>query len=283
MKSLEWRWYFMVISTVMAMSKTSASVISICPQCSYVDIKSGLAAAEPMDTLQIEEGSYVGSRILIDKSLTIQGKGEAVIDGNGEPIFIVTADFVTIRDLTFKNVETSYIEDKAAIRIREAKHFLIQGNTLIHTFFGIYLEHSDSGIVMGNVLMGDAVEEMSSGNGIHAWYSNSLTIHDNTVENHRDGIYLEFVENSTVDGNTCKDNLRYGLHFMFSNYDSYQNNRFERNGAGVAVMFSKNILMRKKLLWQQLGFCIIRIAAQGDIRCRDYRQYLSGKHNCHLH
>lgn len=38
-------------------------------------------------------------------------------------------------------------------------------------------------------------------------------------------------------------NLRYGLHFMFSNDNSYQKNVFEHNGAGVAVMFSKRIEM----------------------------------------
>jgi len=39
------------------------------------------------------------------------------------------------------------------------------------------------------------------------------------------------------------DNVRYGLHYMFSNEDVYENNHFENNGAGVAVMFSKQIKM----------------------------------------
>ena len=37
----------------------------------------------------------------------------------------------------------------------------------------------------------------------------------------------------------------FGLHFMFSNNDKYEENVFTRNGAGVAVMFSKFIYMYK--------------------------------------
>ena len=37
--------------------------------------------------------------------------------------------------------------------------------------------------------------------------------------------------------------MRYGLHFMFSNNDTYAVNIFENNGAGVAVMFSNHVKM----------------------------------------
>ena len=62
--------------------------------------------------------------------------------------------------------------------------------------------------------------------------------------NQRDGIYLDFVDSSSIVNNISKDNLRYGLHFMFSDVDKYINNHFESNGAGVAVMFSKYIRMQ---------------------------------------
>jgi len=39
------------------------------------------------------------------------------------------------------------------------------------------------------------------------------------------------------------DNLRYGLHFMFSHECEYRDNRFERNGAGVAVMYTRHMTM----------------------------------------
>ena len=85
---------------------------------------------------------------------------------------------------------------------------------------------------------------MSSGNAIHLWYCNNISIIGNTATHHRDGIYLEFVDGSIISDNTSTDNLRYGLHFMFSDHDEYTRNVFRANGAGAAVMFSRNIIMR---------------------------------------
>lgn len=47
--------------------------------------------------------------------------------------------------------------------------------------------------------------------------------------------------------------MRYGLHFMFSNYDIYEDNTFARNGAGVAVMFSKHIRMINNVFRENWG------------------------------
>jgi nitrous oxidase accessory protein len=63
------------------------------------------------------------------------------------------------------------------------------------------------------------------------------------VHGHRDGIYFEFVTHSLVRRNLSEKNIRYGLHFMFSNDDTYVGNTFQNNGAGVAVMYSKKVTM----------------------------------------
>src|SRR5690606_26297739 len=65
----------------------------------------------------------------------------------------------------------------------------------------------------------------------------------NTVTGHRDGIYLEFARGAEVRDNVSERNLRYGLHFMYSNDSEFTGNVFRDNGAGVAVMYSKNIAM----------------------------------------
>ena len=70
-----------------------------------------------------------------------------------------------------------------------------------------------------------------------------MKVSKNVLTRLRDGIYFEFVKKSTVNDNQSFGNLRYGLHFMFSNENSYFNNIFKNNGAGVAIMFSKFIKM----------------------------------------
>jgi len=120
---------------------------------------------------------------------------------------------------------------------------LIQNLVLEKLFFGIYIEKSRDGKVFHNKIIGEAVEEYNSGNGIQLWYSKNVLIEHNFVQHVRDGIYLEFSNFCTIKNNVSALNVRYGLHFMFSNDDLYEDNTFENNGAGVAVMFSRRIKM----------------------------------------
>ena len=85
--------------------------------------------------------------------------------------------------------------------------------------------------------------ESSSGNGIHLWTSSHVTIEANEITGHRDGIYLEFVHDSEVRDNVSDGNLRYGMHFMYSDDCRYVDNTFRRNGSGVAVMYTKRVTM----------------------------------------
>jgi len=73
------------------------------------------------------------------------------------------------------------------------------------------------------------------------------------VHGHRDGIYFEFVENSLIRGNLSAHNIRYGLHFMFSPGNEYIENRFEANGAGVAVMYTQHVTMRNNVFSHNWG------------------------------
>ena len=129
----------------------------------------------------------------------------------------------------------------------------IINNKLFDTFFAIYIENSDYAKIENNYIKGDAKQEASSGNAIHVWYSNYALVQGNTLLNHRDGIYLEFVENSQILNNHSEGNIRYGLHFMFSHHDDYLNNKFINNGSGVAVMFSDHVNMFNNLFKDNWG------------------------------
>jgi nitrous oxidase accessory protein len=85
--------------------------------------------------------------------------------------------------------------------------------------------------------------ESLSGNGIHVWNGEQMTIENNTLSGNRDGIYFEFVKNSSIRKNKSIKNLRYGLHFMYSHYNEYRENIFSDNECGVAVMYSRGVQM----------------------------------------
>jgi len=221
-----------------------AQKIEVCTTCPISTLKKAIAVAKDYDTITIKKGTYKEHSIIVDKPLTIIGKNYPVIDGEkkGE-IITVISDNVTVDGLFIINVGTSYTADYAAIRIKRSKHFTVKNLVFEKLFFGIYLEKSSYGKVYHNKIIGDAVEEYNSGNGIQLWYSNHIQIEHNYVQHVRDGIYLEFSDNCIIKNNVSEQNIRYGLHFMFSNNDEYRDNTFENNGAGVAVMFSKKIKM----------------------------------------
>ncbi len=226
-------------------ANTLYAQIEVCETCPYSSIKKAVAEARSGDTIHIKKGTYRENKIVIDKPLYLKGYDYPVIDGlNKADILNVFDDGVRISGIKLINVGSSYTEDYAAIRVSKAKNFILEDLILEKIFFGIYLEKASDGIVRNNKILGDAVSEHNSGNGIQLWYSKRITIKENLIQKVRDGIYLEFADHCIIEDNISKDNLRYGLHFMFSNDDAYAQNIFENNGAGVAVMFSKRIEMR---------------------------------------
>lgn len=207
-------------------------------------IKEAILKASDHDTIMVKTGVYNENLISIEKPLTIIGEDGAIVDSQeGDEIFIVQSDHVTIQNMTLKNIGVSYLKDRAAIRLNRVRDVKILNNTLINTFFGIYLQKSNNCVVDGNIIIGGSEDESTAGNAIHIWQGKRIQVSNNEVSLHRDGIYFEFVDESYIANNISRNNMRYGLHFMFSNNDLYENNRFQNNGSGVAVMFSKEIEM----------------------------------------
>jgi len=211
----------------------------------FKGVAAAVAAAPPGATVLVRAGEYrEPERIVVSKSLTLLGEAGAVLDGSAAGVILeIRADSVTVRGLTFRNVAPSHVEDRAAIMVDQARYCRIENNVLENTFFGIYLANSGDCTVANNRLHASNQRETASGNGIHLWYSKNVVIVGNQIRGHRDGIYFEFVEDSRVEDNVSEANLRYGLHFMFSDGCHYQNNEFRANGAGVAVMYAEDVTM----------------------------------------
>lgn len=252
MKDILNLWLF--LSFVLLSTFVQAKTIKVTPEGPLQSIREALELAEDGDTIVLVGGVYKEGNIVVTKSITLTGENNAVIDGQGQyETLTVQANNVLIQGITFQRVGSNLLKDNAAIRIMKSKHCIISNNKFMDTYFGIYLENSDSCIVKNNIVRGEAVRETTSGNAIHLWYCKAATIENNDVSGHRDGIYLEFAENSLILNNHSEGNLRYGLHFMFSNDNTYTGNQFVRNGAGVAVMYSKRITMEGNLFQDNQG------------------------------
>jgi nitrous oxidase accessory protein len=226
------------------MRTASAADIVVRPNGPIRTLTQALKTARAGDCIIVHPGVYREGTIVVDKSVEISGIDYPVFDGEGQgTVLRVRANNVIIRGLEVANVGVSYVEDHAGIKLEDAHGCLLEGNRLRNTFFGIYLARSSNTRIVGNEISGEGMREASSGNAIHLWYCKNIHIESNHIRGHRDGIYLEWVVNSTIEGNISEDNLRYGLHFMFSDSSTYWKNTFRRNNAGVAVMYTKNVRM----------------------------------------
>jgi len=207
-------------------------------------IKQALTQAGNGDTILVKKGFYKEGNLVIKKSITFLGEGLPVLDGERKfEVLSIRASHVTVKGFRVQHSSYATLDDPGGIKVYDSHHISIINNVLHDNFFGIYLQYSTNCLIQNNSITGVGTEEQQIGNGIHCWKSDSIQIIANQISGHRDGIYFEFVTHSVIWRNRSQNNIRYGLHFMFSNSDAYYTNVFRNNGAGVAVMFTKDVKM----------------------------------------
>ena len=235
-------------------SNLFAKTIHIGKQQTYKTIQEGLMAATNGDTVLVDAGHYHEKNIIISTSVFLLGINYPVLNGDHKyEIISIKANGVVVDGFKIIHSGISSIEDFAGIKIYNSRDVVIRNNILEDTFFGIYSQYGTNCTIEKNSITSYAKEEQQSGNGIHCWKSDSMRIIANTITGHRDGIYFEFVTNSIIWRNSSFKNMRYGLHFMFSNNDAYITNIFRNNGAGVAVMFSHHVKMIRNYFEENWG------------------------------
>ena len=225
-------------------NSTYAAIIHVGSQHVFKTILPALKFAKNGDSVLVEKGFYKEGNIIINKEIYFLGRDFPTIDGDRKfEVLSIKSNNVTVKGFKIQHSGYATMDDPGGIKVYDSHHVTIIDNLVYDNFFGIYLQYSKNCIIKNNKIIAFGKEEQEIGNGIHCWKSDSLQIIGNYVSGNRDGIYFEFVTNSVIWRNISANNIRYGLHFMFSNDDAYFSNIFENNGAGVAVMYTKNVVM----------------------------------------
>ena len=236
------KWLFIIV--IFFCVDATAEILRVGKDQPFTSVTAALSAANDKDTIAVSAGKYFEKNIIINKQIFIYGVGYPVLDGEYlYEIISVKANNVHIQGFVLQHTGRSGMNDFAAIKMYDCHNVIINDNIIKDAFFGIYAQYSINCTIKNNTLEASQMEEQQSGNGIHCWKSDSMLIIANKITGHRDGIYFEFVTHSVIWRNISQKNIRYGLHFMFSNNDAYISNIFENNGAGVAVMFSHGVKM----------------------------------------
>ncbi len=210
-------------------------------------LQQSIAAARPGDVLTLASGRYPGS-ILIDKPLTLRAANshEAEIGGQGQShVIVVAAADVTIEGLRITGSGTALSTEDSGIFVTRAGHRArIVGNLLEGNLIGIYLKGPDDARVRDNRIIGrDDLRLSESGNGIHLWNTPGSIVENNDVSGGRDGIFVTTSRNNLFRNNRFRD-LRYAIHYMYTNHSRVEGNHSTRNHMGYALMYSSHLEVR---------------------------------------
>ncbi|MBL0055957.1 MAG: nitrous oxide reductase family maturation protein NosD [Chitinophagaceae bacterium] len=240
--------------SILVQMNARARIIDVGPNRACSSVTAAVKMALDGDTVRVYAGRYFEKNLVIGKRIVLIGINHPVLDGEKKyEVISIKANGVVVDGFHIQHSGVSSIEDFGGIKIYQCRDVIIRNNILDDTFFGIYCQQATNCTIRNNRVTAYSDEEQQSGNGIHCWKSDSLLIIGNTITGHRDGIYFEFVTHSIIWRNTSYKNLRYGLHFMFSQEDTYVANIFRGNGAGVAVMYSHGVKMYGNFFEQNWG------------------------------
>jgi nitrous oxidase accessory protein len=201
--------------------------------------------AQPGDTLTIPSGTY-HERIVIDKTLTIEGSGWPVIDGGGEGdvVTITGAESVTFSGFVVRNSGRAVSQEPAAIKVEEAHAVTLNRNRIESSHFGIHITASHHATISNNRIdTGNGVPAERRGHALYLWEVSESAIHANIITNSADGIHLEFSNDNGIAENEVSGS-RYAIHLMSSHNNRVISNTFNDNLSGALLMFSNDLLIK---------------------------------------
>ena len=211
-------------------------------------LQQAIAGADPGDVLILSPGHYPGA-VTIDQSLTLTAEGKAVIDGLGQgTVITITAPDVTVRGLTVTGSGMSGETLDAGIKIvKKADRATVEGNAVLGNLHGIDVHGGLDAKVIGNVIEGTQQSRLNDrGNGIYVWNSPGALVDGNAVRWGRDGIFANASKTNTFRNNTFRD-LRFAVHFMYTNDSELSGNISIGNHLGFAIMFSNRVTVNDNL------------------------------------
>lgn len=205
-------------------------------------------------TVELPPGRY-DANLTVSKPITLRGAGdETVLDGGGSgTVLMATAPEVGIRSLRITGVGDVELADPstdngsewdrrirlvygggdAAIRLADAHHALVENVTVETSANGIVALNSTGAVVRNVSVYGSDTWEEGSMSTL-AMYSR-MVVEDSFFDGGRDGVYTHYSDGTVVRDNHFQ-NLRYGLHEMYTSNLLAANNTANGTNVGIILM-----------------------------------------------
>jgi nitrous oxidase accessory protein len=207
------------------------------------DLQAMIDSSTEGDELFLQAGTYVGN-FEVTQSISLYGKQGVKFNANGmNNALTITANNVTIKNMSLFNWGDDLTETNAAIKAKNVEHLTLENNTLQGNGFGFYLEGVRTAFIKNNDVTGNSeMRSADRGNGIHLTNVKQATVIENKVTHTRDGLYIINSQNNKLLNNHMSD-LRFGIHYMYSHNNTVSGNITEDIDVGYALMSSNNLII----------------------------------------
>ena len=207
-----------------------------------------IAEAAPGDVLLLAPGRHDGP-VVLDRPVTLDGAGRAVLDGQGKgSVVVVTGEDVTVRGLEIRGSGSSHQNIDSGVRlVPPAIRARIEGNRIVGNLHGVDVHGALDSVVSGNTIVGRTDRRVNDrGNGVYVWKAPGTVVEGNDISLGRDGIFSNASTKGTYRNNLFRD-LRFAVHYMYTNEGEVSGNVSIGNYLGFALMFSNRIVVHDNL------------------------------------
>ncbi|MCK6503560.1 nitrous oxide reductase family maturation protein NosD [Myxococcota bacterium] len=211
------------------------------------DLAGTLALAQDGDLVIVPEGTWDGG-VQLTRTVHLRGEG-GMVDGGGKGRVIeVLAPGVVIEDLVVQHSGDDLTVPEACIWTGpQALGTTIRRVTARDCLFGVWVHQSHDSLIEDSVFTGLPIAHPSQrGNGVELYDVDRVTVRRNHVAGMRDGIFVNATDHSVIADNLVED-LRYGIHYMYSFHNQVTGNHARRCSGGIALMQSRQIVVEDNL------------------------------------
>ncbi|MCF6215463.1 MAG: nitrous oxide reductase family maturation protein NosD [Emcibacter sp.] len=206
------------------------------------NLQSAVDGADSGDRIFLSAGTYAGPLLILKPVEIIGGRG-VVIKGRGlGNVITVKSSGVSLSGLTVTGsgllLET---QDSGIFLSREATGAIVEGNMIADNLIGVYIWGAKDAIVRNNIIRGRQDMRVNErGNGVQIWNAPGAIVEGNDIQFGRDGIFVNTSKENIFRNNNIH-NVRFAVHYMYTNKSKVINNISTGNDIGFAIMFSTHV------------------------------------------
>jgi nitrous oxidase accessory protein len=181
--------------------------------------------------------------------VAVEGEAGAVLVGPGKgSVATIAAPGASLRGLSIRGSGKDLEKMDSGVFIEKtAKGAVVESNRIEGNLYGVYIHGAPEAIVRKNTITGIRTGRMNdAGNGVSVWDAPGAKVLENDFRFGRDGIFSIASRKNVFSGNRFRD-LRFAVHYMYTNEGEVTDNLSVGNTVGYAVMYSHRLTIRRNV------------------------------------